>query len=267
MMLDETTAAPMHEPVTASPPPRHGAAAPPSRPPSALVLFVGAPCRPAAALCETLIREGMRSLWLAGVEQALAASRMACFDAVVLDAALLEGRDGATLSRLRAAMQCPIVMLAEHADEIDEILALELGADAYLLRPVAPRRLRAHLAVLMRLQQRAAPVAEGLAAMPADGDPRCWQLDRVGNRLRRGERCIELTDVQAALLQCLIEAGGRIVPRDRLAASLPRGRTAHPRSVDVYVHRLRKRLQAAGAFELSIEAIRGRGYVLEPETA
>jgi DNA-binding response OmpR family regulator len=188
---------------------------------------------------------------------------MACFDALVLDAALLECRDGTTLSRLRAALRCPIVMLADHGDEIDEILALELGADAFLPRPLAPRRLRAHLSALMRLQQRGASPSDGAAMRPPADDAPGWRLDRVTNRLRRGARCVELTDVQAALLQCLIEAGGRIVPRDRLAAALPLGRTAHARSVDVYVHRLRKRLLAGGAVDVSIAAIRGRGYVLD----
>jgi DNA-binding response OmpR family regulator len=237
-----------------------------SRPAAAsLVLFVGAACRPGSPETQTLAREGMRSLWLPGIDQALQAARMARFDALVLDASALDGRDGATLARLREALMCPLVLLAERGDEIDEILALELGADAWLLRPVAPRRLRAHLAVLMRLRQRSRRAAADEAVAPeplAAG----WTLDRVNNRLQREHESVSLTEAQAALLQCLQEAQGRIVPREALLAALTLGQAAQTRSVDVYLHRLRKRLIEAGVLELQIEAIRGRGYVLN-ETA
>jgi DNA-binding response OmpR family regulator len=234
--------------------------------PASLVLFVGTGCRPGNPEAQTLAREGMRSLWLPGIDQALQASRMARFDALVLDATALDGREGSTLSRLREALQCPLVLLAERGDEIDEILALELGADVWLLRPVAPRRLRAHLSVLMRLRQRAPRAKdrdEGDAPMPEPEPLRSgWTLDRVTNRLLRGDESVALTEAQGSLLQCLQEAQGRIVPRDALLAALPLGQAVHARSVDVYLHRLRKRLVEAGVLELQIEAIRGRGYVL-----
>lgn len=91
-----------------------------------------------------------------------------------------------------------------------------------------------------------------------------WQLDRVANRLFVDGRGIALTEVQAALLQCLAEARGRIVPRARLAQALPRGAGLSARSVDVYIHRPRTRLQRDGLGTwLAIEAVRCRGYVLK----
>jgi two-component system OmpR family response regulator len=251
-MLDTTAVSFAPDRVANIPPGERRAAA-------SLVLFVGAACRPGSADAQTLAREGMRSLWPPGIESALQASRMACFDALVLDAALLDGREGSTLARLRETLRCPIVLLAERGDEIDEILAPELGADAWLLRPLAPRRLRAHLSVLMRLRRRAAPpAASGAAAEPATG----WALDRVANCLVRGTRRVALTELQAALLNALLEAQGRIVARDALLACLPLGHAVHARSVDVYVHRLRRRLVDAGVLELQVEAVRGRGYLL-----
>jgi DNA-binding response OmpR family regulator len=161
---------------------------------------------------------------------------------------------------LRAAVRCPVVMLADGADEIDEILALELGADAYLQRPLSPRRLRAHLTVLIRWRQPAVTEESQLDPPAADGDR--WRVDRIGNRLVRGSVSVALTEVQTAFLQCLFEAEGRIVPRSRLVAALPNGHPVHARSIDVYVHRLRKRLHGAGVFDLLIEATRSRGYTL-----
>lgn len=255
-MLDETLTAATRDPAAA--PWRATAAA---RPTVALVLFVGSACRPSPAVCESLAHEGMRCLWLGGHEQAALAARSAQFDAVVVDASSLSARGGAALAQLHAAVRCPVVMLAERGDEIDEILALELGADAYLQRPLSPRRLRAHLSVLIRWRRPVVALEDPID--PADTSDDCqWQVDRIRNRLVRGSASVALTEVQCAFLQCLFEANGRIVPRAHLAAALPNGHTVHARSIDVYVHRLRKRLHDAGVFDLLIEAARGRGYTL-----
>jgi DNA-binding response OmpR family regulator len=258
-MLDDTLAAATAQPSAA---PWRTAAAP--RPTAALVLFVGAACRPSPAVCESLAHEGMRCLWLGGHEQAALAAHSAQFDVVVVDASSLPSRGGAALAQLRAAVRCPVVMLAEHGDEIDEILALEFGADAYLQRPLSPRRLRAHLSVLIRWR-RPAVAQDGPIVSPNTNDGPQWQVDRVGNRLVRGSVSVALTELQCAFLQCLFEAEGRIVPRARLAAALPNGQAVHARSIDVYVHRLRKRLHEAAVFDLLIEAIRSRGYVLHTQ--
>jgi two-component system, OmpR family, response regulator len=260
MMLDETTTASPADPAAM---PWRERTFVPQRQMASLVLFVGAPCRPAPPVCDSLAHEGMRCLWLPSTAQALRAVRSAQFDAVVVDASSWPGCSGAALAHLRAAVRCPVVMLADPGEEVDEILALELGADVYLQRPVSPRRLRAHLSVLIRWRQ---PVA--LEQTPTDTRTGCdghWHVDRVANRLVRGSACVALTEVQCAFLQCLFDADGRIVPRSRLVAALPNGHPVHARSVDVYVHRLRKRLHEAGVVELLIEAVRGRGYVLHPQ--
>lgn len=220
-----------------------------------LVLFVGAAMHPDAALADALARDGIRCLWLAGAEQAVRAARLAFFDAVVIDGALVEGAAGRTLAEVRAALRCPILVVAAAADEIDEIVALELGADAYVARPVAARRLRAHVGALMRR-----PVLRpSEPATPACGG---WTLDAMRQVLADGEREVALTEVQTLLLQCLFAAGGALVARGQLMAALPRGEQLHVRSVDVYIHRLRQRLRDEGVSGLSIEAIRGRGFVL-----
>jgi len=269
MTLDEAATTPTFD--HAAPPPMRACAAPAGRRLTAsLVLFVGSNCRPQPADCEILARAGMRSVWLSGIDRALDAAHSARFDAVVLDASTLEGRGGNTLAHLRCAHRCGVVVLADHGDEIDEILALELGADAFLLRPVAPRRLRAHLAALMRpyahpAGQPSEPIGSSSGPAVESALPPS-RVDRVSNRLFHRDGAIALTEVQGSLLECLFEAQGSIVARERLLAALPPNRATHARNVDVYIHRLRKRLLDAGAIELSIEAVRGRGYVLRTPT-
>lgn len=240
-------------------------APPVRRAPAALALFVGRGCCPGPEEFKSLEHEGLRCLWVATPEQALRSAQSARFDAVVLDAGALESPHGMALAHLRDSLACPLIVIADRGDEVDEIVALELGADAYLSRPVAARRLRAHLGVLLRL--RSAPPDGDAAARDPDalsGEVTLagWHLDRVANKLVSEQASVSLTEVQSALIQCLFEARGRVVPRARLAAALPLGRDLHARSVDVYVHRLRKRLAEVGAETLCIESLRGRGYAL-----
>ena len=232
--------------------------------PARLVLLVGPGLRIDAALSQTLAREGMRCLWLPGVQQALDAARLARFDAVVLDSVDVDGQGATSLAQLRPRLRCPIVVVAPHADEVDEILALELGADAFLVRPLAPRRLRAHLMALMR------PAAQGLMAAPSSAEEPAlppsqwagWALDTHGGSLSGRGRRVELTVVQSALMQCLVDAAGRVVSRSQLTAALPRGPKLAAHSVCVYVARLRKKLLDEGVHELRVESVRGRGFVL-----
>jgi DNA-binding response OmpR family regulator len=234
-----------------------------------LVLFVGEAVRPDSDLGALLARDGIRCLCLPGTEQAERAASLARFDAVVVDGALVDGPASVAIARVSAAHRCPLVVLGERPDEVDEIVALEQGASLFLARPLGARRLRAHLAALLR---RAAPVATERdlgndAATDSLGELAGWQFDPVQGALRRGAEQIQLTPGQAALLQCLLQAEGRLVPRGRLLAALPHGERIALRSLDVHLHRLRHRLREQGAAEIQVEAVRGRGYVLRAPAA
>lgn len=232
--------------------------------PSHLVLFAGLGTQPDREVSELLSRAGMRSLWLGHPARAFAASAHARFDAAVL--AIDEPMSIAArhFDAWRRMLRCPLLVLAQGDDEVDEIIALELGADAVLPRGVTPRRLRAHLLTLTRMPAAderslsALQPAPAPAASHADG----WSLDRVMNRLERGERRVELTEAQAALLQVLIDDAPRVVPRARLLAAIAHGRELNARSVDVYIARLRARLREQRVDEMQITGVRGRGYAL-----
>jgi len=242
-----------------------------------LLLFVGDAVRPDAQLVALLAREGLRCLSLPGAEQAVRAAALARFDALLVDAALVEGRAARALEALATAHGCPVLVLAERADEVDEIVALELGADLYLARPLAPRRLRAHLQALLRRRATnpdARPESPADARReprpgtgPAQRPARClqaggWTLDWTQLHLRRDTRQVRLTPTQAALLRCLMAADGDIVPASALLDALPRHERPQARGLRVHVHRLRLKLRDEGVAELQIEAVRGSGYVL-----
>jgi DNA-binding response OmpR family regulator len=236
------------------------------------VLFVGLGARPGLELGDSLARAGVRGLWVERVPQALAAAAHARFDAAVIrldDPVCAAARQ---FDAWRQVLGCPLLLLAETLDEIDEIMALELGADGLLAQPVSARRLRAHLMMLLRRGAADGREAQRLAALrrgstcALDEQPAAaagWLLDRVHNRLQRGDRRVDLTEMQAALLQMLLDDLGRVVPRSRLLAAVSRRRALQPRSVDVYVARLRQRLHDERVDDLLLEGVRGRGYMLQ----
>jgi DNA-binding response OmpR family regulator len=231
--------------------------------PASLVLVVGTALRPVAEAAE-LRAAGVRCICVATLEQALDAAPSVSFDSVVLHGQGLAGIRGVWLPRLRETLGCPIVLVAEQADEVDEILALELGADAFLVRPLAPRRLCAHL--LRLIQQR----RSGLGGTAPGATPWTtpalelgrWKVDRVRSRLTHGATVIHITAGQAALLSCLAEARGRVVPRRQLLDMLNSRDELAVRSVDVYVSRLRRLLARERVTDIEVVTVRARGYAL-----
>lgn len=236
-------------------------------PPSHLVLFAGLGTQPDPGVAELLSRAGMRGVWLGNTARALSASAHARFDAAVLAIDEPMSMAARHFDQWRRALRCPLLVLADGDDEVDEIIALELGADGVLPRAVTPRRLRAHLLTLTRAAAGGMPAdAAGEPLPPAAAPPSPqaagWTLDRVMNRLENGHRRVELTETQAALMQVLIDDSPRVVPRSRLMAAIAHGRELNTRSVDVYVARLRQRLREQRVDELEITGVRGRGYTL-----
>jgi DNA-binding response OmpR family regulator len=224
-----------------------------------LLLFVGPDLQPGDELGAVLARSGWRCLWLAGSEPALRAAAHARFDALVVQAESAGGPPARQVELLRQTLGCPVLVVAQAADEVDEIIALELGADAYLTGALAPRRLRAHLqALLRRGDERAAAAAPATQTLALGR----WTLDSEQQSLLGADRRVALTELQCLLLHSLGTALARVVPREVLVAALGPGRGLHARSVDVYVARLRRRLREQHVDDLVIEGVRGRGYTL-----
>jgi len=233
--------------------------------PTHLVLMVAAQRAPRRDLIDCLAQRGLRCLWVDGLQAVGAVAGQVVPDAVVFDAQADGSPLPAALAQLRQWFGGPLLVLDGSADEVDEILALELGADGQLTHPVNPRRLRARLAALLRQPAKAAPLPLPDHETPPEL-PAGWHLDAVHNRLRRGEQSVALSAGQLHLLRCLALHGGRVVPRADLHRQVCAPESdLRARSIDVYVHRLRQRLLTAGVHDLAIHAVRGRGFMLRSD--
>jgi len=235
--------------------------------PAHLVLVVARQRAPQRHLMDCLAQRGLRCIWVDGLQGLDRIAGQVVPDAVVYDAQAQATPLPAALGSLRAWFSGTLMVLDAAADEVDEILALELGADGLLAHPVAPRRLRARLEALLRRHAGASTPPPLPMDVPADL-PGGWRLDPVHNRLLRGTVAVALSAGQAHLLRCLALHTGRVVPRSELHEQVCAPQSdLRARSIDVYVHRLRKRLLQAGVHDLCIDAVRGRGFVLRAAAA
>lgn len=213
--------------------------------------------RTAALVAEYLRREGFEVAIYTDGDQALRALRADPPDIAVLDW-MLPGMDGVELCRaLRSTWQGPVLMLTARTDDIDEVVALEVGADDWLAKPVRPRVLLAHLRALLRR-----------AAVPATSTANLTVGKLVINARRRevrvDETSIALTTAEFELLSLLAVHAGAPITREDLFQQL-RGIPWDPldRSMDMRVSQLRKRLRAAiPDWEDPIRSVRGTGYQL-----
>ncbi|MGC8469814.1 MAG: response regulator [Acetobacteraceae bacterium] len=180
--------------------------------------------------------------------------RMAAYDAVVLDLGLADG-DGLTLLRgLRARGEAVPVLILTARDGPDERVAgLDAGSDDYLVKPFHMPELLSRIRALLRRPNAALGLrleAGNVAFLSVER-----QASVAGTPLRLSMR-------ETALLELLMRRAGRVVTREAIEQSLygfdePLGSNA----VEVLVHRLRRKLQDAGA-SLSVHTLRGVGYLL-----
>jgi two-component system OmpR family response regulator len=153
-------------------------------------------------------------------------------------------------------------MLTAKGSEFDRVVGLEMGADDYLSKPFSIHELLARVRAVLRR-----------AAMPVPGSPAGarrvfefagWRLDVSRRELRSPANA--LVDLRAAefdVLLALVERPQRVLTRDQLL-DLARGRTATTfgRTVDLYVSRLRHRLEADPKEPALIKTVRSGGYIL-----
>jgi len=178
------------------------------------------------------------------------------YDVIVLDI-MLPGRDG--LSILRSLRQrrnaVPVILLTARSELDERLEGLGLGADDYVTKPFYVEELVARIHAVTR---RAA--GQPLSVLQV-GD---LTVDLVQRAVRRGSQSIELTAREFNLLAYLMRSPGRVFPRSQILEHVW-GYDFDPQSnlVDVYVQRLRRKLQTPGSPEL-IETVRGVGYRIKP---
>jgi DNA-binding response OmpR family regulator len=156
----------------------------------------------------------------------------------------------------------PVIFLTARASETDRIVGLELGANDYIVKPFFVRELIARIKIQFRGQAQVSRVLKAGAL----------ELDRSSCRVRLNSSELQLTATEFRLLEFLMSRPGVVYSREQLLDAVwGHDRAVTDRTVDVYILRLRQKIEADAASPVLIRSVRGFGYsfnegIAAPET-
>ena len=149
----------------------------------------------------------------------------------------------------------PIIFLTARAAETDRIVGLEIGANDYVVKPFSVRELIARIKLQFRNQTKPSRVLEAGGV----------ELDRTSCQVRVNSVPLALTATEFRLLEFLMSRPGVVFIREQLLNAVwGQDRAITDRAVDVYVLRLRQKVERDPANPLLIHSVRGFGYTFEP---
>jgi two-component system alkaline phosphatase synthesis response regulator PhoP len=204
---------------------------------------------------------GFDPLVVGNGEAGLARLRYERPDVCVLDL-MLPGTDGWKLIELarNEGIGTPIVVVSARGTEHDRVHALELGADDYLVKPFSMRELVARVGAAARRGVR--------ADAPRRGEPieiEELRLDPANVQAYVGGESADLTPTEFRLLYALAVERGRVLTRDELLQKVWGRRATHrDRTVDVFVRKLREKIDARAPRHTFLHTRYGVGYKLDP---
>ncbi|UIX32912.1 response regulator transcription factor [Streptomyces sp. GQFP] len=219
---------------------------------------------------DAAVREGLdRVLRFEGYETVLAGDGRTALayvsapdtapDLVLMDVTM-PGLDGLAATRRLRASGCtvPILMITGRNAVGDRIVALDNGADDYLMKPFAIEELLARVRALLRRSPQRVPPPSPLAGLTFED----VHLDPRTRTVTRADRRLDLTKTEFALLEYLLRRPGLVLDRAQILKDVW-GFDFEPTSntLDVYVMYLRRKLESRGEPRL-IHTVRGLGYTL-----
>ena len=181
-------------------------------------------------------------------------ARVNDYDVIILDIMLPKKNGLDVLKDLKAAgMATPVILLTARDSVEDRVRGLNLGADDYLVKPFAFEELIARINVLLRRGGTGLPVLKFSDL----------SLDPATRKARRGDREVELTVKEYALLEYLLRNPNRVLTRALIAEHVwDQSFDSETNVVDVYINHLRAKLDSDPSKRL-IHTVRGVGYVLK----
>ena len=180
------------------------------------------------------------------------------FDLLVVDV-MMPGEDGMSLTRdIRTKSTVPILMLTAMGDAPDRIRGLEIGVDDYMAKPFEPKELALRISSILRR----APTAE--ASTPRELKFGTCRYDVTLQRLTRDGATVHLTAAEAELLKTLASRVGEPVARKNLNPASDQ--SGNPRTIDVQITRLRRKLEPDPRQPRYLQTVRGTGYLLRPDS-
>jgi DNA-binding response OmpR family regulator len=206
-------------------------------------------------ICDVLTYHGLAATGVDSGEEGLKRALTGKFALVILDVMLpgINGFDVCQNLREKIPTQ-PILMLTAKGSEDDVVEGFKRGADDYVTKPFSIRELVARVEALLRRTGK----LNGSRGTFTFGH---WQVDGANLRAKSGDRVLDLTPRELALLSLFAREKGRIVSRRTLLQEvwgLVNVDDVQTRTVDMHIAKLRKKVGPDG--QSAIETVRGAGY-------
>lgn len=175
------------------------------------------------------------------------------FDLVILDLGLPRLEGLCVLRNMRERnRRVPVIILTARDGVGDRVKGLDLGADDYLVKPFSLSELEARVRALIRRGQCGVNPVYTCGTMT---------FDSVGRRAAINGETLDLTTRELSVLEALLSRAGWVVSKEQLLERLySYAEEASSNAIEVYIHRLRKKIEPAG---VNIRTIRGLGYIIE----
>lgn len=212
-------------------------------------------------LRQALKQEGFIVHLAADGEEALDVWRAYQPDVVLLDV-MLPRMSGIDVCRaIRAVDETPVIMVSARNEEIDAVVALEVGADDYVAKPYRVRELVARMRTVLRRASVSAPAGQEGVVLEAAG----VRLDRERHEVTRDGELVQLPLKEFDLLALLMENQGLVVTRQTLIDRVwGYDYVGDTKTLDVHIKRLRAKIEPDPEHPAVIVTIRGLGYKLVP---
>lgn len=175
------------------------------------------------------------------------------FGLLILDLGLPRIDGFEVLRRLRRRNpSMPVLILSGRENPEEKVMGLDLGADDYIVKPFAVNELLARVRALLR---RGAAVSSPVVSYGS------LTFDTVGRTAEVSGRPVALSGHETGVLEVLLHRFGRVVSKEQLVEQLySYDREVSHNAIEVYVHRLRRKIAGAG---VTVRTLYGRGYALD----
>jgi DNA-binding response OmpR family regulator len=201
-----------------------------------------------------LEQEGYRVVEAGHGREALYVARYEKPNLIILDLMMPEMGGLDFMRAFNKEAEVPVIMLTAKVEDQDKIVGLELGADDYVTKPFNVRELIARVRAVLRRAQKAATEPDILRAADI-------VLDRAGRTVKVGERGVDLTPSEFAILATLMAAPGQVFSRldllDRVSGEAYEG---YERTIDVHIRNLRTKIEPDAKNPTYIDTVYGMGY-------
>jgi len=180
------------------------------------------------------------------------------FDLLVVDV-MMPGEDGYALTKtIRTTSAVPILMLTAMGDATDRIKGLELGVDDYMAKPFEPKELVLRIGSILR--RAPPPTQEPSKTELKFGECR---YDMARKQLTLDGRPVHLTTAEMELLHTLARKANEAIERSDLGVTEENG--FNPRTIDVQITRLRRKIEPDPRQPRYLQTVRGTGYMLRTD--